>query len=112
MHVAVTYGAGSLKMYVNGVLQRTVAQTGNLTATTGPLFLGGNSVFLDEFFSGVMTSPHPSVALPVADIRTLMRTPVMRAGCAPSIPRAWWRRTNFDDGTATDSRQAWATTAC
>ena len=84
MHVAVTYGGGSLKMYVNGNLQRTVAQTGNLTATTGPLWLGGNQVFLDEFFSGTMDEVRIlGVALSVADIRTLMRTPVVPGTLAP-----------------------------
>jgi hypothetical protein len=104
MHVAVTFGGGSLKMYVNGILERTVAQTGNLTASTGPLTLGGNSVFLDEFFSGVMDEVRIlGVALPVADIRTLMRTPVVPGSAAPPTdPAGLVAAYNFDDGTATD----------
>ena len=54
IHVAVTYGGGSLKMYVNGVLERTLAVTGNIPVTSGPLWLGGNQIWLDEFFSGVL----------------------------------------------------------
>jgi hypothetical protein len=104
IHVAVTYGGGSLKMYVNGMLERTVAQTGNLTATTGPLWLGGNQVWLDEFFSGVMDEVRIlGVALPVADIRTLMRTPVVAGAAAPATdPTGLVAAYNFNSGTATD----------
>jgi len=104
MHVAVTFGAGSLKIYVNGNLQRTVAQTGSLTATTGPLWIGGNQVFLDEFFSGTMDEVRIlGTALSQADIRTLMRTPVVVGAAAPPTDSTGLVAAyNFDDGTATD----------
>ena len=39
------FNGGSLKVYVNGNLQRTVAATGNMSATTGAFTIGGNSIF-------------------------------------------------------------------
>ena len=81
-----------------------MAQTGNLTATTGPLWIGGNQVCLDEFFSGAMDEVRIlGVALPVADIRTLMRTPVVPGAAAPATDSTGLVAAyNFDNGTATD----------
>src|SRR5258707_1076379 len=104
MHVAVTFGGGSLKMYINGVLETTVAATGNLPVTTGPLTLGGDLVWLDEFFSGVMDEVRiMGVMLSVTDIRTLMRTPVVPGSATPATdPTGLVAAYNFDSGTATD----------
>ena len=104
MHVAVTYGGGSLKIYLNGVLHRTLAVTGNIPVTSGPLWLGGNQVWLDEFFSGVMDEVRiMGVTLSETDIRTLMRTPVVPGTAAPATSATGLVASyNFDDGTATD----------
>jgi hypothetical protein len=104
MHVAVTYGGGSLKMYINGVLNRTLAVTGNLPVTSGPLWLGGDQVWLDEFFSGVMDEVRIlGVTLSEADVRTLMRTPVVPGTAPPATsPTGLVAAYSFDDGTATD----------
>jgi hypothetical protein len=104
VHIAVTFGGGSLQMYVNGMLERTVAVGGNLPVTQGPLWLGGDLVWLDEFFSGVMDEVRIlGVALPVEDIRTLMRTPVVPGTAPPPTdPTGLVAAYNFDDGTATD----------
>ena len=50
-HVAVTYGGGFMRLYVNGVQVRQVAQAGNLTPSNNPLRIGGNSLW-GEFFAG------------------------------------------------------------
>lgn len=50
-HIAVTYGGGFMRFYVNGVQVNQVAQTGNLTASANPLRIGGNSIW-GEFFAG------------------------------------------------------------
>src|SRR5439155_4014732 len=104
MHVALTFGGGSLKMYVNGVLERTVATSGTLAVSSGSLWLGGDLDWADEYFSGVMDEVRIlGVALPVADIRTLMRTPVVAGTAAPATaPTGLVAAYNFNDGTATD----------
>jgi hypothetical protein len=103
-HIAVTFGGGSLRMYVNGVLERTVAATGNLPVTTGPMWLGGNNIWLDEFFSGTLDEVRLlGVELSVADIRTAMRTPVVPGSAVPATSTTGLVASyNFDDGTATD----------
>jgi hypothetical protein len=105
VHVAVTFGAGSLKMYVNGVLERTVATPGTIAVSTGPLWLGGDLDWLDEYFVGVMDEVRIlGVALPVADIRTLMRTPVVPCtAIPPTAPTGLVAAYNFDNGTASDT---------
>jgi hypothetical protein len=50
-HIAVTYGGGFMRFYVNGVQVSQVAQAGNLTASNNPLRLGGNTLW-GEFFAG------------------------------------------------------------
>ena len=104
IHVAVTYGGGSLKMYVNGVLERTLAVTGNIPVTSGPLWLGGNQIWLDEFFSGVLDEVRiMGATLSESDIRTLMVTPVVPGTTAPATSATGLVASyNFDDGTATD----------
>ncbi len=51
-HVASTFGGGSLKLYVNGVLVNTRALTGNVKTSTLPLRIGGNLIWTDENFAG------------------------------------------------------------
>ena len=50
-HIALTYGGGNLRLFVNGVQVGTKAQTGNILTTASPLRIGGNSVW-GEYFSG------------------------------------------------------------
>ena len=50
-HIAVTYGDGFMRLYVNGIQVRQVAQAGNLTPSNNPLRIGGNSLW-GEFFAG------------------------------------------------------------
>jgi hypothetical protein len=50
-HLAVTYDGADLKMYVNGTLASTKPVVGSMTASTGPLRFGGNSVW-SEWFQG------------------------------------------------------------
>jgi hypothetical protein len=50
-HVAVTYGGGFMRFFVNGVQVSQVAQSGNMAVSNNPLRIGGNSLW-GEFFSG------------------------------------------------------------
>jgi hypothetical protein len=50
-HIAVTYGGGNLRFFLNGTQLATRAQTGNISTSTNPLRIGGNSPW-GEFFTG------------------------------------------------------------
>ena len=53
-HVAVTAGANTMRLYVNGAQVRSKAISGSLAATTGALRIGGNAVWANEFFDGTL----------------------------------------------------------
>jgi hypothetical protein len=75
-HLAYTYDGANMRMYVNGVLVRTVARTGNITVSTGPLRIGGNEVW-GEFFTGLIDDVRVyNRALTLAEVQADMNTPV------------------------------------
>lgn len=51
-HVVGTYDGSSLKVYVNGALNDTVAVTGNISPTTQDLVIGGDTADNAEYFNG------------------------------------------------------------
>lgn len=50
-HLALTYDSAALRLYVNGVLKGTIAQTGAIQTSTGSLRIGGNTI-RGEYFKG------------------------------------------------------------
>ena len=50
-HLAVTYDASVLRLYVNGAASGTAVVAGTIPASTGVLRIGGNSVWA-EWFAG------------------------------------------------------------
>jgi len=75
-HLAATYDGAALKIYVNGALAGTLAQTGNITTSTGPLKIGGNTIY-PEWFSGLIDEVRIyNRALTQAEIQTDMSTSV------------------------------------
>jgi hypothetical protein len=52
-HLAVTFGAGTLRLYVNGVLAGSRAVSGALRTSADPLTIGGNGVWA-EWFTGLI----------------------------------------------------------
>jgi hypothetical protein len=52
-HVAVTYNGTAMQVFVNGALVRTTANAGAIVTSTGPLRIGGNSVW-GEYFAGTI----------------------------------------------------------
>jgi hypothetical protein len=52
-HVAMTYGGGAVRFYVNGALVGTRAHTGAMPATAGALEIGGNTIW-GEWFAGLI----------------------------------------------------------
>jgi beta-lactam-binding protein with PASTA domain len=53
-HLALTYDGQNQRLYVNGVLVQTRAQTGLNIQNNGALRIGGNNQFVNEFFSGMI----------------------------------------------------------
>src|SRR5262249_37450766 len=44
-HLAVTYDRAAVRLYVNGVQVSSLAATGNITTSTNPLQIGGDSIY-------------------------------------------------------------------
>jgi chitodextrinase len=75
-HLAGTYDGTTLRMYVNGVQVSSRALSGNVVSSTGPLRIGGNSVW-GEYFAGVIDDVRVyNRALSSAEIQSDMNTPV------------------------------------
>ncbi|MBX9769102.1 MAG: hypothetical protein K2X47_17635, partial [Bdellovibrionales bacterium] len=53
-HLAMTYDGSNIRIYSNGTLGNSTAQTGNIDTSTGPLRIGGNSVWTTESFNGLV----------------------------------------------------------
>jgi len=88
----VTCNSTELKLYVNGTLAKTVAQSGYLTPTSGYLYIGSddtpdyymNGLFMDfQIYSGTLTSTEIS-----SDYANIL--PLVQAEMCPSpIPYVW-----------------------
>jgi hypothetical protein len=75
-HLAATYDGSMLRMYVNGVQRATATNANGLSASTGVLRLGGNSIW-GEFFAGKLDDIRIyAQALTATQIQTDMNTPV------------------------------------
>jgi Concanavalin A-like lectin/glucanases superfamily/Bacterial Ig domain len=75
-HLALTYGGGSERFYINGVLVANRVQTGAAVTSLDPLRIGGN-LPMGEFFMGQIDDVRVyNLALSQAEIQTDMMTPV------------------------------------
>lgn len=75
-HLATTYDGASLKLYVNGTLRATKAQTGSMYVSSGPLKFGGNAMW-GEFFAGQLDEIRVyNRALTQTEIQTDMNAPL------------------------------------
>ncbi len=78
-HLATTYDGSFLRLYVNGVLTSSAPVTGAMTASTGLLRLGGNSVW-GEWFAGLIDEVRIyDRALSAAEVQQDMQTAVSGA---------------------------------
>ena len=76
-HIATTYDGVNQRMYVNGVLVRTVPMVGNIAVANGAIRIGGNNSFTGEFFQGLIDDVRIyNRARSAAQITTDMNTPV------------------------------------
>ncbi len=75
-HLAATYDGSTLKMYVNGTLATSLAQSGSINVSSGVLRIGGDSLW-GEYFNGLIDEVRVyNRALTQAQIQTDMNTPV------------------------------------
>ncbi len=75
-HVALTYDASMLRLYVNGVLATSQARTGAIQSSSNPLWIGGNLPY-GEYFQGLIDEVRVyNRALSPAEIQADMNTPV------------------------------------
>jgi len=84
-HIAITYDGAMMRLYVNGVQSSTFATTGNITATTDPLRIGGTTA-LSQYFAGLIDEVRIySRALSASEIQTDMNTPIAPDAINPTI---------------------------
>ena len=71
-HLAATYDGASQKIYVNGVLLTSRAQTGSILTSTGKLSIGGNTVWGENFCGRIDEVRVYNRALQATEIKTDM----------------------------------------
>jgi hypothetical protein len=77
-HLAMTYDGAQVRLFVNGALVRSVARTGSMSNSTGPLRIGGNAVWT-EFFNGTIDEVRIyNRALTASEIQADMTAPIVR----------------------------------
>jgi hypothetical protein len=75
-HVASTYDGVTLRLFVNGVQVASTAAAGSIPSSTGPLRVGGNSLW-GEFFKGRIDEVRVyNRALSQAEIQSFMNAPL------------------------------------
>jgi len=76
-HLALAYDGATLRFYVNGQLVGSKAQTGSIPVTSGPLGIGGNNIWANEYFSGRIDEVRIyNRALSQPEIQNDMNTPI------------------------------------
>lgn len=75
-HIAVTYDGAMMRFYINGTQTATQARTGSIVSSTGPLRIGGNSMW-GEYFTGRIDDVRVyNRALSGSEIQGTMATPI------------------------------------
>ena len=83
-HLAGTYDGTTLRLYVNGVQVASAAYSGTIGTSSGPLRIGGNSLW-GEYFQGAIDEVRIyNRALTALEIQTDMNLPV--SAVDPSLP--------------------------
>jgi len=83
-HLAGTYDGATMKVYTNGVLAASVAQTGTIAPSTDGLFIGGNPYYGHNFIGTIDEVRIYSRALSVGEVQADMNTPL--AGASRPLP--------------------------
>ena len=78
-HLAATYNGATQRLYVNGVQVGSRAQTGTLNVSANPLRIGGNTVWANEYFKGLIDEVRVyNRALSQAEIAAVSKQPVTK----------------------------------
>jgi hypothetical protein len=81
--LAATYDGASMKIYVNGTLIKSKAQTGSITEVNAPLRIGGD--WSGEMFTGIIDEVRVyNIALTQTQIQSDMNTPISSLTLTPS----------------------------
>ena len=76
-HLASSYDGATLRLYVDGAQVATLAAPGALVQSSGPLRIGGNAIWPNEWFAGRIDNVRVyRRVLTAAEIKTDMATPV------------------------------------
>jgi len=75
-HLAGTYDGATMKIYTNGVLAASVAQTGTIAPSTDGLFIGGNPYYGHNFIGTIDEVRIYNRALSAGEVQTDMNTPL------------------------------------
>ena len=85
-HLAGTYDGTTLRLYVNGTQVTSTVVTGSIFSSTGPLRIGGNSVW-GEYFRGRIDEVRIyNRALSAPEIQADMQTPINVLNSLPPLP--------------------------
>ena len=87
-HLAATYDGANLRLYVNGTQVASRALTGPLSATSGPLRLGGNAMWGEAFAGAIDEVRVYRRALSAGEIQTDMSTAIVGAVTDAQPPTA------------------------
>jgi PKD repeat protein len=86
-HIATTYDGTTLRLYVDGALVNSMAQTGTMTTSSDPLTIGGNA-FSGQNWAGLIDEVRIyNRALSSTEIQRDMNTPVVGVSGAPASPQ-------------------------
>ena len=104
-HLAATYDGSTLTLYVNGVVVNSAAvSASSMITSTGKLKIGGDSVFANEFFQGLIDDVRIyNRPLSVSEIQADMSTPAGGAleKVAPVVSLTGPQNNSVVTGTAT-----------
>jgi hypothetical protein len=90
-HVAATYNGARQRLYVTGVQVGSRAQTGTLNVSANPLHIGGNTVWANESFQGLIDEVRIyNRALAQAEITAVPQEPVSQAASVCATPCSLW----------------------
>ena len=97
-HLATTYDSGTMRIYVNGTLAGTETGVPAAPATGGSLRIGGNAIWGNETFDGLIDDVRIyDRALTAAEVVTDRDTPVVPPAPPPTGPSPELKL-DFDDG--------------
>jgi hypothetical protein len=76
-HVAASYDGAALRLYVNGVQVSSASRSGSIVTSTGPLRIGGNSIFANEFWTGLIDEVRVyDRALSASEVQSDLNSPI------------------------------------